>query len=203
MAGDQQPVAPTRALGDDADDDDRRQAILDEPAQQAVLALGEVVGELLDDVRRAVAVVAELDEADDVAVQAEHAVHVRQVPVLEVDGERQRPELRMVGGIGELQPHADSLASTPNLGAIRIRAQIVSDSETERAQRRFAPRLGRSAGRCFDLVPEGVEGGEVGGAQVDAALGGERLDRLEAAAELAGRRAHGDLGVDVERGGRR
>ena len=87
----------------------RRQAVLDEPAQQAVLALGEVVGQLLDDVRRAVAVVAELDEAHDVAVQAEHAVHVRQVPVVEVDGERQRPEVRVVGRIGELQPHRPSV----------------------------------------------------------------------------------------------
>ena len=43
------------------------------------------------------------------AVQAEHAVDVRQVPVVEVVGERQRPEVRVVRRIGELQPHVSGL----------------------------------------------------------------------------------------------
>ena len=94
-----------------ADDDDRRQAVLDEAAQQAVLPPGQVVGQLLDDVGRALGALAELDEPHDVAVQAEHAVHVRQVPVVEVGGERQRPEVRMVRRIGELQAHTAILAA--------------------------------------------------------------------------------------------
>ena len=97
-------------VGDDGHDDDRRQAVLDETAQQAVLTAGQAVGELLDDVRRALAALAELDEADHVAVQAEHAVHVREVPLGEVGGERQRPEVRMVRRIGELQAHTAILA---------------------------------------------------------------------------------------------
>ena len=47
----------------------------------------------------------ELDQPHDVAVQPEHAVDVGQVPLVEVDGERQRPDVGVVGGIGELQPH--------------------------------------------------------------------------------------------------
>ncbi len=105
MAGDQQAVAVAGSLGDDGHDDHRRQAVLDETAQQAVLTAGQAIGELLDDVRRTLGAIAELDEADDMAVQAEHAVHVREVPLGEVGGERQRPEVRMVRRIGELQAH--------------------------------------------------------------------------------------------------
>jgi hypothetical protein len=81
------------------------QAVLGQLAQQAVLAKGELVGELLDHVRGG----AELDEADDVAVQAEDAVHRRQVPVLERRAERQRRHLRVLRGIGQLQTHEHSV----------------------------------------------------------------------------------------------
>ena len=69
---DQEAVAPARAFGHGSDDVHGREPILGEAPQQTVLPLDEVVGQLLDDVRRAVAAVAELDEPDDVAVQPEH-----------------------------------------------------------------------------------------------------------------------------------
>ena len=109
----------------------RRQAVVGELAQQPVLALGEAVGQLLDDVRRPVALRPELDEAHDVAVQPEHAVHVRQVPVVEVGGERQQPEVRVVRRIGELQPHRP-----------RIRSRFRSGSRSP-VDHRSGPKLGR------------------------------------------------------------
>ena len=48
------------------------------------------------------------------------------------------------------------------------------------------------------LVPQGVERGQVGGADVDAALGRERFDAGEAGLELRGRAAQRQLGVDAE-----
>ena len=97
---------------------DRRQAVLDQAAQQPVLAQGEVVGQLLDDVGRAVAVVAQLDEPHDVAVQPEHAVHVRQVPVVEVGGERQGR--RGAGG----RPDRRAAVASPALGRLRGRLPL-------------------------------------------------------------------------------
>ena len=113
VAGDQEAVASTRPLGDRGDDVDGRDPFVGQPAQQPVLALHEVVRQLLDDVRGAVVAVADLDEADDVAVQPEHAVHARQRPVLEIVGERQQPDVRVIRRIGELQPHLAALTLWP------------------------------------------------------------------------------------------
>ena len=112
VARDEQPVSAARAVGDDGDDRRRREPILGETAQEAVLAQGKAVGQLLDHVGSAVSVGAELHELDDMAVQPEHGVDVRQVPVLEIDAERQRPDVGMVSRVGELQPHARQSAVT-------------------------------------------------------------------------------------------
>ena len=100
------PSRSSPAVGDHGDGQHRGQAVGGERAEQPVLAEGEVVGQLLGDVRGPPGPVTQLDEPDLVTVQAEHAAHVRQVPVGEVGGERQRADVGMVGRVGQLQPHA-------------------------------------------------------------------------------------------------
>ena len=53
----------------------------------------------------------------------------------------------------------------------------------------------------LDLVPQGVERGEIGRAKVDAALGRQLFDTLEAGAELVGGRPQRQFGIDVEMAG--
>ena len=152
VAGDQQAVAVAGALGDDGDDDrpsagGPRRA----PRSRRYSRWARWSGSSLTtyDVRwRAVA---ELDEPHDVAVQAEHAVHVRQVPVVEVGRRTAAP--RGAGGPTDRR----TAAAPPFWPPVT------------------ASRAAQGSAR-LDLVPQGVERGQVGGAQVDAALGGERLD---------------------------
>ena len=130
MTGHEEPVSAARAVGDDGDDGRRREPILGEAAQEAVLAHGKAVGQLLDHVGRPVAVSAELDQLDDVAVQTEHRMDVGQGPIVEVDGEGQRPHVGVVGGIRQLQPHRLQSArsdSRPNsdLSGLRLVPQRI------------------------------------------------------------------------------
>src|SRR4029078_12134895 len=55
--------------------------------------------------------------------------------------------------------------------------------------------------RVLGFVPEVVEGGEVARAEVDRTLDGQPLDGLEPDAELVGRGAQREFGVDVEMAG--
>ena len=113
VARDEEPVAAARAVGDDGDDGRRREPILGEAAQEAVLAQRKAVGQLLDHVGRAVAVGAELDQLDDMAVQTEHRMDVGQIPLVEVDGERQRPHVGVVGRIGRAAAASPSVCLHP------------------------------------------------------------------------------------------
>ena len=89
---DQHAVDIVRLVGDGGDDLRGRQTEVIEEVQQPVLALDEMVGQFLDDVAH----VAQFDQADDMAVQAEHAVHARQGPVGEPFGEGQTADAGMV-----------------------------------------------------------------------------------------------------------
>ena len=113
VAGDEQAVTVAGSLRHGGHDIDGWQVVLGEATQQPVLAENEVVGQLLDDVGTAALRLAELDEADDVAVQAGHLVDARQRPLGEVGAERQQAEIGVLGGRGELKAHECGIP-TPN-----------------------------------------------------------------------------------------
>ena len=95
------PSAPSGFSVSDGDHLGGRQTLLVELSQQPVLAEGEVVGKLLDDVRH----VHGLDQAHDVTMKTEDAVHVREVPVGEALRERKARDRGVERGIGDLQSH--------------------------------------------------------------------------------------------------
>ena len=186
MAGDEQPVAVVGARGDDRHDECRRQPVVGQLAQQAVLAQRQVVGELLHDVGRPVPLRAELDEAHDVAVQAEHAVHVRQVPIVEVDRERQQPEVRMVRRIGELQPHR------PRSDHVLVRILVARATRIRTETRRRQGSVALTSSQRASSVARSAARRSM------LACRGQRLDAFEAATELGRRAARRQLGVDVD-----
>ena len=115
VAGDQQAVHVSFTLDDNTHDLGRRHPGVAELAQQAPLALGQVVGQLFDDVRR----VAALDQAHDVPVQPNDLVQARDRPLAEWVGERPMDQRRVLARLGDLQPHVNALMPGPVLGAVR------------------------------------------------------------------------------------
>ena len=106
VAGDDDALADG-SLGDDGDHLGGRETVFGDLPQESVLAIGEVVGQLLDDVRDAL----EFDQLHDVTVQAEHAVEVGHLPVLEPPVERQLGQGGVFGRPGHLDSHPPSVAS--------------------------------------------------------------------------------------------
>ena len=104
VAGDHQPL-PGVALGHAGDDLGGGQARLGDRPQQPVLALGQLVGQLLDHVADGV----ELDHLDDVAMKSQHTVHVGHRPVGERRLERQFCQRDVLGRSCYLDAHARTL----------------------------------------------------------------------------------------------
>ena len=142
------------------------QAVLDELAQQPVLALGEVVGQLLDDVRRPVVVRARARRA----ARRGGGGRARRACA---GGPSPRDRSRTAGCRGGGGP---------------------TDRRTAAA---WARQSYRPASAALTSSHERVERRQVGAGEVDATLARQRLDRLEAAAELGRRGARRQLGVDV------
>ena len=111
VAGDHQPLADG-ALRHDRHHLRSGEAALGDRPQQPVLAVGEVVGQLLHDVAHA----GQLDQLDDVAVETDHAVHVGQRPVLEPLVERKLGDPGVLRGPGNLDAHGRSLPDPRTTG---------------------------------------------------------------------------------------
>src|SRR5207302_5332530 len=88
----------------------------------------------------------------------------------------------------------ESRTSRPTTCSMPLMVGCCSCCSCCRCERRYPFRalLGR-----LHLVPEGVEGGEVEGGHVEAAAGGQALDRGEALAELGRRAPQRGLGVEA------
>ena len=91
------PVAP----GDHGDHLGSGQPDVVELAQQAVLPIGEAIGQLLDHVGD----VLEFDQFHDVAVQTEHGVDVGHLPFGEGEAERELGDRCVFRRAGDLDAH--------------------------------------------------------------------------------------------------
>lgn len=97
---------PVALSGLHVDHVDSREAGVIELSKQAIFRRDQMVGEFFDDV----ADVTEFDQPDDAAVQAQDAVHPREIPICERLIEWQRGDQRVVRGACELETHILSLA---------------------------------------------------------------------------------------------
>ena len=105
VPGDQDRVEVAAAVGDDADGVHHRHLVGRERAEQPVLALGQLDGQLLQRVELRPEPALVLDEADDVPVDPAHDLDQPLVrPLLERLVPGQVEEVRMPGARDQLQP---------------------------------------------------------------------------------------------------
>ncbi len=151
VPGDHQPFAG-RSVGHHRDHLGRRQPVVGDRPQQAVLAVGQLVGQLLDDVRHAF----QFDQLHHVTMKSEHGVHVGHRPRLHRwtrTAARRSPRARPDGRPGHAWPESGMPRQRRGAGATPRKRCVNSprpcaNSPSGAAVAVQAGRLARRYGTC-------------------------------------------------------